>query len=161
MQFSDRGPHSLSKIQPVLQVQIHLMHHNLGIGFGTETQARSALFIAQGLVVLDNSVADECQGAVTDMRVRVGLGDPTVRRPARMGNSGRAFERLLPQRLLEFTNFANGSSPLQSTARADHHHPGRIVAAVFEAAQAFEQKTTCFRCSYCSDNPAHNVYLPF
>ena len=95
------------------------------------------------------------------MRVRDGLGDPAGWRPARMGNSGRAVVRLLPQRRLGFTNLANGSSALQFTARADHHHPGRIVAAVFEAAQAFEQKTTCFRCSDGSDNPAHTVYLPF
>ena len=161
VQLSDCGPHGLSKIQPVLQVQIHLMYHNLCIGFGTETQACSTLCIAQRLVVFNDSVADECQGAVTDMRMRIRLSDAAMRCPAGMSDSSRACERRLAQSLLKLSYFTDCSRPIKLSSWVDHHHSGRIVPAVFQPAQAFEQKTACFRCSDRSDNAAHNLVYSF
>ena len=157
VQLRHRGTHRIRQIQPLLKVKIDLMHHDFRIGFGSKAETRRTLCIAKSFVIFNDAVAHERQSAVADMRMGIRLCDAAMRRPAGMGDSGCACQRCLTQRLFQFSDFADGSGPLEFSFGVDHHYPGGVIAPIFKPAQTFEQKAARFRSSDCPDNAAHKL----
>ena len=62
------------------------MGDDFGVGLRLEFVAELAQALALLFVVLDDAVVHQ-RDAVADVRVRVGLGDAAVRRPARVADA--------------------------------------------------------------------------
>ena len=56
-----------------------------------------------------------------------------------MGNAGTTVDGLLSSAFGQFGHLAEATHPLQRLVGAEHGNTGRIVATVFQTAQAFYQ----------------------
>src|SRR5579871_3890124 len=90
------------------------------------------------------------------MRMRVLLGGTPVRGPARVTESVAAGDGIEAHGFFEIAQLPFGAADLQSIVAA-HGHAGRIVAAILEASQAFENQRHNRLMTDVSDNPAHVV----
>ena len=108
-------------------------------------------------MVLDDAVVDHGDARGGLVRVGVGLGDRAVGGPAGVGDAGVAFGGGLGQQLIELGHLAHAAALLQG-AVAQHGEAGGIIAAVFEAVQAFEQDGRHIALGHSADNAAHAVY---
>src|SRR5690606_39027777 len=121
-------------------VAVHQVRDDLGIGVALELVALFLQPTAQRLVVLDDAVVHDRYvepATIRDVRVRVVLGDASVRGPARVGDAGRRVGARLAR-----TDFELGDPADRAHARHRAVHDrdaGRVVAAVFELPQAFDQ----------------------
>ena len=106
-------------------------------------------------VVLDDAVVNnhDPAGAVT-VRVGVFLGRTTVRGPPRVADAILAVDRLLEQDVFEFRQLPRTASNLHHAMTHDRH-TGRVVAAILEAAQPFDQDRQERLLTDVADNPAH------
>ena len=88
------------------------------------------------------------------MRVRVCLVDGAVRSPAGVGNTRLAGQGLFTQQGFQLSNFANTAALVQRATR-QHGHAGRVVAAIFQAVQAFEQDGGDIALRHSADDSTH------
>ena len=89
-------------LEPVgAHLALHQVRHDLGVGLGLELVALPLQLVLQLEVVLDDAVVhdDDAAGAVA-VRVRVLLGGPSVRGPARVADAVHAVDRLVADRQL-------------------------------------------------------------
>ncbi len=134
-----------------------VVHHHLGVGLGSEVVTRGFHARADRLVVLDNPVvhdADLEPVAAREVRVRVRLGRRAVRRPARMGQAGHRLHPLLFRELRQVRDAPGRAQPLEVPV-ADERDAGRIVAAVFELADALDQEIDHVMPGSRADDAAH------
>ena len=111
-------------------------------------------------VVLDDAVVDDddLAGAVA-VRVRVLLGRPAVRRPARVADAVVAGERVGADDLLEVRQLA-GAAAQVDRAVADDRDAGRVVAAVLEPPQPVDEDGHDVLRSDVADDSAHDGLSP-
>ncbi len=72
-----------------------------------------------------------------ELRVGVGLGRGAMGRPTRVTDPGGAVQRFLVRPLLEIPQLALGAQDSNAVGAHDGH-PGGVIAAVLESAQAIE-----------------------
>src|SRR5690606_22008275 len=108
------------------------------------------------LVVLDDAVVHQ-RHAVADVRVRVGLGDATVRGPAGVADAQVRAEFLgLRGRLhLRHAPGAAHAADVAPGTVVDHGDAGRVVTAVLEALEAFDQDWNHIAIRDRADDAAH------
>ena len=92
-QFFERGRHRLDRRLAVLHLLGDQMGDDLGVGFAAELAAVFGEPLTQLAEVLDDAVVHDGD-AVGGMRMRVALGRPAVRRPARVADADIAGQRL-------------------------------------------------------------------
>ena len=97
---------------------------DLGVGLGDEPVALALELALQIEVVLDDAVVDDddLAGAVA-VRVRVLLGRPSVRRPARVADAVVAVERVQRDGLLEVRELAGAAPQLDRAVPARRRRP--------------------------------------
>ena len=106
-------------------------------------------------VVLDDAVVDDddAAGAVA-VRVRVLLGRPAVRGPARVADAVVAGERRRLQDVFEARQLA-GARRTSMPSGADHGHARRVVAAVLEPPQPLDEDGHDLLLTDVADDAAH------
>ena len=133
-----RPPHRI--LEPVVfHLALDEMRDDLGVGLGDELVALVLQLLLQIEVVLDDAVVDDDDpaGAVA-VRMRVLLGRPAVRRPARVADAVLAVDRRGRDHFLEARELA-GAAPQLDRAVADDGDAGRVVAAVLEPPQPVDE----------------------
>ena len=127
----------LDRRQALAQIVADEMQHGLGVGLGLEPVALGRELLFQLLEVLDDAVVHDGD-ALVHVRVGVVLDRPAVRRPARVAEAGAALQRLVGEAQLQVLELAFGAAPVEAAVlhRGD---AGRIVAAIFEAAQGVDE----------------------
>ena len=137
LQLGDGGTHGSKQIRLAAQFERDQVRHDLGVGVRGKHVTRGLQAGAQFLVVLDDAVMHHGQ-AVGDVRVRVALARDAVRRPAGVGDAGRAGGPGLVDLRHQFGDAPDRAQAAQAGG-IDQGQPGRIVTAVFELAQPFEK----------------------
>src|SRR6202045_4179627 len=112
----------------------------------------------QGLEILDNAIVDD-RNPVGGNRVGIGLGRQAVGRPAGVPDTDRPLYRLVIDPPGEVGELALGAAALD-TPVDQSRDAGRIIAAVFEAAQPLEQPRRDRVPGDDADNTAHQFFLP-
>ena len=102
------------------------------------------------------------------MRVSVDLGHAAVGRPARVRNAHPAVKPALAfDQLLQDPNTAVALGDLDRPGLVLHRHAGRVVAAIFEALQAFQKECggwfladVCNDAAHVREAPEQSDWLP-
>ena len=126
------------------------MRDDFGIGLRLEHVAEGAQLLALFLVILDDAVVHQ-RHTMADVRMRIGLGDATVGRPARMADTQARVEALGSGGALHFGH-APGAAHAAHVLLIDHRDPRGIVAPVFQPLQSFDQ----YRHHVAIGDRAHN-----
>jgi hypothetical protein len=108
-------------------------------------------------IVFDNAVVDndDAAGAVA-MRVGVLFGGPAMRGPAGVADAERAVQRILAQNLFQVGQLAGRATHLKHRAGGIADGDARrIVAAVFQSPQPFNDDGNHFLFSNITDDSAH------
>ena len=129
--------------------------HRLGVGLGLKGVAATGQFGAQRLEILDDAVVDDGDPFGRD-RVGVGFGRQAMRRPAGVADADRPLHRLVVEPPGEIDELALGPPPLDA-AVDQGRDPGRIIAAVFEPPQPFDQPRGDRVLGDDADNAAHQT----
>ncbi len=106
---------------------------DLGIGLRLEDITFGRKLLAQCAEILDDAVVDDGE-AGRGVRMGVGLGRLSMRRPAGMADAGRARQRGGCQPRLEVFQFSFGPAA-RKLAVFKRGDAGRVVASVFQALQ--------------------------
>ena len=113
--------------------------------------------IANRGVVFDHAVVDECEfAALIEMRMRVVIRDLAVRRPARVTDPVVAARRLVRHQTREICDPPRALPRLDARAVYDGD-TGRVIAAVFQAAQSIEKDGPGLRATNVTNNSAHGL----
>ena len=132
-----------------------LVGEHLGVGLAREAVAGGGeRRLALREVLEDAVVDDDDLAAAVRLRVRVGLGRPPVRRPARVPDSGAA-RRGAAGELLDEVAELSGRPVDREVAVGERGDPGRVVAAVLEPLQPVEQERAGLTGSDVSNDAAH------
>ena len=144
-----RAPHRV--LEPVvLHLALDEVRDDLGVGLGDERVPFLLELLLQIQVVLDDAVVDDDDpaGAVA-VRMRVLLGRPAVRRPARVADAVVPLERRRRDHLLEARQLA-GAAPQLDRCRCGRPRrpPSRSRGIRAAAARRSGSGTTCFAPMY-------------
>src|SRR5690348_4040640 len=90
------------------------------------------------------------------MRMGVLFRRTPVGRPTSVADSVGAFERLQADDLFQVAQLAFGAANLQATTIAGHGDPSRVVAAIFQPAQAINDDRHDPLFAHVTYNSAHN-----
>ncbi len=145
------------------QIVFEILGDEMGDDLGIRVAAEDRPFVLQlsfeGGVVLDDAVVDEDDGAVAaDVGVGIAVVRGTMRRPARVADADAARGRLLGELAGQVRQPARALADVQARAgkRGD---AGAVVAAIFQAAQAFEQDGLRLAGPDVADDAAHDGNL--
>ena len=143
-----------------MRIFLHQVRDDFRVGFGGKLVAFFLQLFLQFEVVLDNSVVhhDDLASAVA-MRMGVLFRGAAVRGPACMADSVGAFERRLGDGLFEITKFSRSAADFQLPGLRHNGDAGRIIAAVLELAQAFDDDRHDFLGPDIADYSAHTRRL--
>ncbi len=151
----------LEQVVALLQVVVHEVRGDLGVGLGLELVALGDELGLERLVVLDDAVVDDGDAVAGQMRVRVRFGHAAVRGPARVRDAEPARERLRGELRLELRDFAYGAAQAELVIRLHDGEAGRVVAAILEALQALDEHGNDVALCDCSDDAAHSLMCPY
>jgi hypothetical protein len=138
-----------------LQLVLQEVHDDLGVGLGGEGVPRGDERRLQRLEVLDDPVVDDRGRArAVDVRMRIRLRRPAVRRPPGVADAGIAFRGALRDDGGEVVELAFGAAHLERAFTLDRDARG-VVAAVLEAAQPAHQQRKRLARPGVADDPTH------
>ena len=139
-----------------LQLVLEEVDDDLGVRLGCEAVPGRDEGGLQLLEVLDDPVVDDGgRAAAVDVRVRVLLRRPAVRRPAGVADARIPRRRTLRDDRGEVVELALRAADLEPPVPGDGD-TGRVVAAVLELAQAAHQERERLTRSGVADDPAHD-----
>ena len=107
-------------------------------------------------MVFDDAVVHHRQVA-GEMRVGVTLARRTVGGPARVGDAQAADEWLGIQCLFQLADLAWTTHALKLRVVGKHRHASAVIAAVFQALEAFEQDCSDIAFSNGANNATHVI----
>ena len=134
-EFRDRLLHRLEQVAAVIGMD--QVRDDFGIGLRDEAIAPLFEPLAQRLEILDDSVMDDRDLVMADVRMRVGRRGRAMRCPARVRDTGRAHSARRVRLRREIGDASRADQPLQ--AAVDHGEARRVVAAILEPADAVDQ----------------------
>jgi hypothetical protein len=150
-----RGTHRLEQVARLLQVIVNPMRDDFRVRLGAELVTGGLQFVAQLVVVLDDAVVNDRNPVARDVRMRVALARHAVRGPARVRDAERTVRRIGVDRILQHADLADGAQPLDRTRAVEHGDPCRVVAAILETTQAFDQDRDDITLGNGTDDSAH------
>src|SRR5215472_489800 len=139
------------------RIFLNQVRDDLGIGVGGELVAFLRELLLQAEVVLDDAVVDndDLAGAVA-MRMGVFLGGTAVRRPASVSDAISAFQRLVADGFFEVAQLAFGAADLKTVPVTADGDARRIVSAILQPAQAFNDDRNDALLANVTDNATHS-----
>ena len=146
--------HGVGQTRAGFELLLDQVRNEFGIGFGTELVVALEQGGAQVEVILDDAVVDDGDGAGL-MRMGVALGRTAVRGPSRMADADATGDRRLIDQMAQVAELADGAPNFHAAGRGERRDTGRIVAAIFEAAEASEQNWRRFARAHITDYSAH------
>ena len=142
-----------------LRLLFDQVRDDLGVGLGDERVPLLLQLFLQLEIVLDDAVVDDHQApAAVAVRVSVLFSGAPVRRPTRMAEAVDAVDRIFRDDLFEVGELAGTTTNVDETA-ADDGDAGRIVAAIFEPPQPFDQNRDDGLGTDVTDDAAHDCVL--
>src|SRR5271165_3451413 len=134
------------------------MGDDLGVGLGDEDVALGGQFPFQFEVVFDDAVVDDDDAAGT---VAVGMsvlfGGAAVGGPAGMTDAVGTVQGVVAEDLFDVAQLAGGAADFEFFfAGAADRDAGRVIAAIFETPQSFENDRDNFLFAYVTDDSAHS-----
>ncbi|EHM55865.1 hypothetical protein HMPREF9080_00374 [Cardiobacterium valvarum F0432] len=145
-------------VQVVAVMAVDEVGDDFSVGVAVEGVAARAQLVADFLVVFDDAVVDDGDAIAAHMRVGIPFAWHAVRRPAGVGNAARAAELLFLYFGDEARHFTDGAAALNAAIVIDGESC-RVIAAIFEAFQAFEQDGGDVAFSNAGDDSAHGMLL--
>ncbi len=130
------------------------MGDHFGIGLRNEGVALLAQFVAQAFVVLDDAVVHDGDGVARKDRMGVVSHGRAVGRPAGVGDAGVGGEAGFANLFVE-VGHARYAARAPGLAVDDGGDAAGVVAAIFEATQAFDQNRHDVTPRYCTDDATH------
>ena len=105
--------------------------------------------------VFNDAIVNDRDGVrAVGVRVRVGLVRLPVRGPARVRDADRSVNGVQVHDVLEHRDLAFGLARLEAVTVA-HCDSCRVVAAILEAFEAFDQKAARLAFTYVANDSAH------
>src|SRR6185437_6330041 len=145
----------LEQIAYGLEMAMHAMGDHLGIRLRGELVTAALELGAQLLMVLDDAVMNDRESVARDVRMGIALARHAVGRPARVRDAELAVRRIVIERVLQRLHLADGAQALELVMAVDHGDPSRVVAAIFEPAQALHQNGNYVALGNRSDDSTH------
>jgi hypothetical protein len=132
------------------------------IGLGAEFVAARLERGPQRVRILDDAVVDEGDAAgAVDVRMGVARRRGAVRGPAGVGDAGRAVHRFALERLAQALDPSREPAHREAGVSPVHHrYARRVVTAVLEPAQSFEQDGGSLARADVADDAAHARGFP-
>ena len=158
LELAERAADRLDEV--ALVVALDEMDDGLGVGLGRERVPVRGEALLELAVVLDDPVEDDRKVVwiAACQRVRVLLGDPAVRRPARMSEArGRA--RMVRSGAVSQVPEVADRAYVVEPVLLEERKPGRVVAAVLQALEALEKNRFALTRADVPDDPAHVLSL--
>ena len=152
--------HGTQQVVMLAVVAVDEVGDGFGVGVGGEGVARRAQFVADFLVVFDDAVVDDGDSGAAHVRVGVGFARHAVCRPTGVGDAAVAVDVFGPGFANEARHFADGAAAVNSAVVVDGKACG-VVAAVFEALQAFEQDGDDVAFGNAGDDSTHGFFPLF
>ena len=116
------------------------VRQGLGVGLRAKLVAARRQAVAKLLEVLDDAVVDDGDVArAIDVRMRVQVVRPSMRRPARMGEADGRRWRDVEQGGAQVAELAGSLLDEELAVGGHERDAGRVVAAILQARQALEQ----------------------
>ncbi len=140
-------------LAPAHQI-MHQVGDHLGVGLGMELIAGGFQLGAQVAVVFDDAVVHHRDGPGA-VRMRVGLAGLAVGGPARVGDAELAGKGRALHVFGQQCDLAGVAAALQAVAAQNRHARG-VVAAIFEALQAFQKNRCHIALGRRRDDAAHD-----
>ena len=157
MQFLDRRFKRNTQIRLILEFMAEQVSDDFGIGVRSKHVTQRFQLFTQGFVVFDDAVVHH-RDVAGEMRVRVALARRAVGGPTGVGDTQTAHQRVFGQRCFEFADFARATHALKGFVVGENRDTGAVIAAVFEALEAFEQDGGDVTFSDCADNSTHAYF---
>ncbi len=146
---------ALHGVEQVAVVQVvHQVGDDLGVGLAGEFIAALLQFGAQLVVVFDDAVVHQRNAVAAEVRVRVVYFGCAVRGPARVGDAGAGSNAILGHAGFQLGHAGSAARALELAALV-HRHATAVVAAVFQALQAFDQDGDDVAVADRADDAAH------
>ena len=159
LEARDDGPERRDEVsgRPVLVAEQH--RRDLGVGLGAERVAEAHEVGPQLGEVLDDAVVDDREAVIVgEVRVRVGIRRPAVRRPARVADARRAVGHGVGcQVVAQHLQLAGALAHVEGAALVDDRDAGGVVAAVFEPGEPREEDGLAVPRAHVSDDSTHAV----
>ena len=154
LELRERQAHGLDEV--ALVVALDEMRNGLGVGLRAERVPVGGEVLGELAVVLDDPVQDDRELRRLAARERVGvrLGDPAVRRPARVPETRSRARPVGPRALLQVPKGADGADVVEAV-RLEERDPGGVVAAVLEPLESLDEQGLALPRADVSDDSAH------
>src|SRR2546423_625799 len=135
------------------------MGDNFGIGLGDELVAFALELLFELEIIFDDAVVDDddLSGAVA-VGMGVFLGGPAVGGPAGVADAVGAVDGRFLQGFFEIAELAGGTANFELAVLNDSD-TGRVIAAIFELAESFNDDRYNFFRADVADNAAHGAGL--
>ena len=128
----------------------------LGVGLGLERVALGEEEFLYRSIIFDDAVVEQGDFLVApDVRVGVGVADAAMGRPAGMADAAGAGERGPRDLFLEVGDSADFFRDCEGAALEDGD-AGGVIAAIFQAFEAFEDEGSRFLSTDVADDSAHD-----
>jgi len=153
-QVQQRPPHRILETI-VLHLALDQVGDDLGVGLGDEAVTFLLELPFQIEVVLDDPVVhdDDLSRAIA-VGVRVLLGRPAVGRPARVADPVLTVQRIDGEDFFESRQLSGAAAQLDRAVAHDRD-AGRVVTAILQPPQPFDQDGQDFLVADVADDSAH------
>ena len=161
MQLGNRGLERGAEVAELLQLVIEQVDDGFRVGIGGEDVAQALEALAQFFVILDDAVVHHGQLVPGKVWVSVALAGRTVGGPAGVGDAQAPGQWFGLQGCLQFADFTDTATAIQCARLGQQRYTGAVVAAVFQALEAFDQHRGDVALSDGAYDSTHEVLLSF
>ncbi len=143
-----------------IQVALHQVGHHFGVGLGIEDVAFRLQAVLQFQIVFDDAVVHHHHVAVAiAMGMGVLFGGPAVGRPASVPDAERAIDGAEADGVFQVAQLTFGAPDVELTVVAINRDAGRVVPAIFQPLEAFQDDRNGSPSAYVTDNSAHATIM--
>ena len=156
-QFVDGLAHGL--FQVAVQMAFHQVRHHFGVRLGGKGMPLCLQAVLELQVILDDAVVHHHHVAMAiAMRMRVLFGGTAVGGPAGVADAERAVHRVEPDGIFQVAQFALGAPNGELPVVAEHGDAGRVVTAILQPLQTFQDNRNGSMIAHITDDSAHALY---
>lgn len=137
LELAHRASNRVEQILSGGEVGVHQVRDHFRVRVGVKDVSGFNQPCAYALVVFDNSVVDEGEAIVADVRMRVSLTGRAMSCPAGVGDAQLSGDVALLCHFRQTANPADAAQAVQTII--EYRKASRIISAIFEFAQSFQQ----------------------